>query len=92
MMEKSKNLIYTDDSITNRINDLLKDEYVSHSALQKCFNISYPKAGRIIDEMLKRGFIISQNPQVLISAKFNMSVEQELRKYLFNEMKKLNKI
>lgn len=85
-MKPLSKTIYDKETINKRIDALLSDEKVSFASIQRCFNIGYPTAGRLIDEMLSLGLIISQDLNLAINAKFDFSKKEQLRKYLYNKM------
>ena len=66
-------IVFDDETIKKRIKVLLLNENVSLAAIQRCANVGYPTAGRMVDEMLSLGLIISQDKEILIGAKFDFS-------------------
>lgn len=79
--------VYDDEMIKKRVNTLLANENVSLTAIQRCANVSYPVAGRMIDEMLSLGLIISQDKDTPVLAKFDLSKKLQLEEYFHNKIK-----
>lgn len=88
-MRPSKEIVYTEEIIRDKIENLLAKEFVSTTAIQCFFDAGYPLAGRIIEEMFRLGLIISENPDMVIGGKYNLEKRQELEEYLYNKFKEL---
>lgn len=84
--------VYTEEIIKENIDKLLRNEYVSHTAIQRYFDIGYPTAGRIIDEMFSKGLLLSEKEDIPFKAKYDLSKRQELKEYLFNELKRIKSL
>lgn len=80
---------YSEEVVKDNINELLRNEFVSLTAIQRYFDIGYASAGRVLDEMFSKGLLISENAEVPFKAKFDLSKRQELEEYLFNELKRI---
>lgn len=84
--------IYNDEIIKDNIDELLRNEYVSLTAIQRYFDVGYPTAGKIIDEMLSKGLLLSEKQDIPFNAKYDLSKRQELEEYLFNELKRIKSL
>ena len=84
--------IYNEEVIKDNINELLRNEYVSLTAVQRYFDLGYPTAGKIIDEMFAKGLLLSEKEDIPFSAKYDLSKRQELEEYLFNELKRIKSL
>lgn len=79
-------IVYTEEVIKDNIQELLRNEYVSLTAIQRYFNVGYAKAGRIIDEMFNKGFLIGENTGVPYSAKFDLAKKQQIEDFILKEV------
>lgn len=83
-------IVFDDEIIKKRIKALLLNENISLAAIQRCANVGYPTAGRMVDEMLSLGLIISQDKEILIGAKFDFSKKEQLEEYLSDKIRNYN--
>lgn len=89
-MRPSKEIVYTEKIVRNRIEKLLAKEFARSSAIQRCFDCGYPLAGKILDEMFHLGLIISKDPNMAVDgSKYNLEKRQEIEEYLYNKFKEL---
>jgi len=77
---------FSEEVIKDNIQELLRQEYVSLTAIQRYFNVGYARAGRIIDKMFDNGFLIGENTGVPYSAKFDLAKRQQIEDFILKEV------
>lgn len=80
----------TEDDLKEKIDLLLKNEYVSFTAIQRFFNIGYSSVGRIIDEMISLDLIVELNEKNIVRKRFNMQKLNQLEAYIYEKAKYFN--
>lgn len=66
---------------SQKIDKILKEEYLTISKFQKFFIISYVKAARLLDELIDLGYITDTNSKFV--SKIKKEFIEEIKKHIY---------
>ena len=64
-----------------KIDKLLKGDYLTTSKVQRYFIIGYAKAANLIDELIDLGFLKERNSK--LESRINKEYNNEIKKYIY---------